>query len=142
MISTTIDTTSIVPNFTITRGLASMEFDADDALALLEALTGIVPKLAAHAPELIIDSTRVGDVLRCPHCATLIDPDDEPDALVEHDAAIRHNDAGAFYPDGDPDAGASIAVNQGQTEHATMAFTCAACDRIVSLPADIDTTWS
>lgn len=117
-------------------GVGALWLDVDQALDLFGRLSGLLPDLAKTAPELRRhpfireDDGEAEESWVCPRC----------DHTIAHEELVEL-DSHQGWNTGDLD-GDSLYIVQGQTELATMAFLCDHCRKTVSIPGEIEVTWS
>ena len=99
-----------------------------DVWAILDRALEEIQALAVAAPEVIL----TGDPdapLECPECGG------RGQAWVEIDSDARPNDGESFTtsPTG---ADATVSINQGDQNYATLAYACGECDALVNFQSD------
>ena len=94
---------------------------------LLDAARDAAQALAAAAPAVFI---RDGNLI-CPACDT------NPGELVEVDFDSRWNYASTV--EGDP---TRVHFGQADSGYETVGFACDHCEALVTLPGDLEVTWS
>lgn len=94
--------------------------------------------LNSQKPPEVVETTDEDDrpVLACPHDGC------DSTEFLELDRAERENPV--EYLPAEPEASllAGISVAQGQSDFETVGWLCAGCRRDVSIPLDLDVSWS
>lgn len=128
---------SIVPTsggLMISHDGTSITLSPRDALKLWQAMPTELS--AMMTPELVVTD----DSTTCPHCKTATEPGQGEGPVYEVDYSTRDNSTELDQYSGSDEFG--LFVNQGDPDHESIVFVCTHCDTPVSVPAELDVTFS